>query len=152
MPSRYLRRRSHRLRIDDCRLMAGRQVGLYAVGRVSRDLQGADDDAVVIVDWRDRQRNGNQCAVFPLANRIEMTHTLAVSDLREELVFFALAIFGNDHPDRPADRFLSGISENALGRAVPRSNRAIQVIADDSVVGRFDDSCEVAEVDLSSGL
>ena len=70
---------------------------------------------------------------------------------REDHVFFGLPIGGNDHPDRLADRFRGGVAEHPFGGAVPRRDDAVQVLADDGVVGRFDDPGEMAKPDVIWG-
>src|SRR5690349_23778242 len=68
-----------------------------------------------------------------------MLDALALDDPRDDIVLFVLQLRGNDDSDRLADDFVSGVSEQALGTAVPRLDAAVERFADDRVVGRFDD-------------
>src|SRR5690242_14291859 len=68
-----------------------------------------------------------------------MTHGLPAANTAEDEVLFLLAIGRDDHPDRASDGFLCGVAKHALGCGVPRLNNAVEVLADDRVVRRFDD-------------
>jgi hypothetical protein len=48
-------------------------------------------------------------------------------------------LFGNQHRDRLADGLLLEIAEQPLRALVPGADHAVEVLADDGVVGRFDD-------------
>ena len=68
----------------------------------------------------------------------------AAADPGEHLVLLALPVGRNDDPDRPPDRLVGGVAEHPLGGAIPRADDAVEVLADDRVVGRFDDLGEIA--------
>ena len=78
---------------------------------------------------------------------------LTGADARQDRVFFGLAIGRNDHANRLADRFARGVAEHPFGRPVPGRDDAVQILADDGVVGRFDDRGEPSTGDggLASG-
>ena len=82
---------------------------------------------------------GMQRAVLPLADRLEVRDRLARADARQDDVFFGLAVRRDDHPNRPADGFGRRVAEHPLGGPVPGRDDAVQILADDRVVGRFDD-------------
>jgi hypothetical protein len=62
-----------------------------------------------------------------------------------------LAVGGDDEVEnRPTDRLVRGIAEDALRAAVPGEDDAVERFADDGVVGRFDDGREL-RADLVDG-
>ena len=67
----------------------------------------------------------------------------------EDHVFFGLPIGRNDHADRLADGFGRGVAEHAFGRPIPGRDDAVQILADDRVVRRFDDAREVPNRNIS---
>ncbi len=95
---------------------------------------------------------GIERPVLPLPDRLEVRDRLAGPDARQDHVFFGLPIGGNDHADRLADGFGGGVAEHAFGRAVPGGDDAVQILADDGIVGRFDDAGEMSKPDVIWGL
>ena len=135
---------------DDSTTAASRRLAIAAcdaVADVAGDFRRADDTAGIVANRRDRQRNRDQRAVLALTNRFEVSDGLAGPDAGEDHVLLGLAIGRNDHANRLADGFSRGVAEHALGGPIPGSDDAVQVLADDGVVGRFDDSGEVAKGD-----
>jgi hypothetical protein len=63
-----------------------------------------------------------------------MINGLARSNARQDSVFLGLAIVGNDHPNGTANRLRGCIPKHPFGRVIPRSDDAIQILADDGVV------------------
>ena len=72
-----------------------------------------------------------------------MVDALAAPDLVENLRLFVQMIVRDQDRDRLADHFLGGVAEQALGADVPAHDDPVQVLADDRVVGRFDDGSEL---------
>ena len=64
---------------------------------------------------------------FPAAEPLQDRPLLVVSLRRD------------DQGDRLADRLVGRVTEKALGPGVPRSDDAVERLADDRVLGRFDD-------------
>ena len=95
---------------------------------------------------------GRNVPSFRMPHRFEMGDPLALANAIQHRVFFALPIGRDDHPDGAADRFLRGVAEHAFRGAVPGSDGAVQILADDRVVGGFDDADEVAEVEGTERL
>jgi hypothetical protein len=56
--------------------------------------------------------------------------------------FLVLAVRGDDHADRLADRLRRCIAEHAFSRWIPRKDDAVQVFADDRVIRRGDQRSE----------
>src|SRR5258708_17304096 len=52
-------------------------------------------------------------------------------------------------PHRFPDNLLGLVSEDPLGRAVPADDSAVEVLADNCVVGRLNDGCEALRTNLS---
>ena len=71
-----------------------------------------------------------------------MVDALAAPDLLENPRLFVQMIVRDQERDRLADHFLGGVAEQALGADVPAHDGPVQVLADDRVVGRFDDGSE----------
>ena len=71
-----------------------------------------------------------------------MRDRLTGADACEDQFFFGLPVGRNDHADRLADRLGGGVAEHPLGRPIPRRDDAVQILADDRVVRRFDDRHE----------
>ena len=69
-------------------------------------------------------------------------------DAREHVVFLGLPIGGDDHPNGAADRLGGRVAEHPFGGAVPGRDDAVQILADDRVVRRFDDLGEMARGDI----
>jgi hypothetical protein len=75
--------------------------------------------------------------------RLHVQTDLARDDARDvEHVFDDLRQLGNNHPDGSADRFVRRVAKQAFGSAIPRLNDAVQIFADDRVVGEFNDGRE----------
>ena len=114
-----------------------------AAGEIARDLRRADDLArAEIGSARPSARSGS-ASVLALPHRLEVIDGIAAPHAGEHAIFFLLPIGGHDHADRPADDFGRGVAEQPFGRPVPRDDRAIQILADDRVVARFDDGGEM---------
>src|SRR5256885_2271705 len=63
----------------------------------------------------------------------------------EDVRLFVQAIQRDQHGDRLAENFFSSVTKDALGAFVPASNHAVEVFADDGVIGRFDDGRQAAD-------
>ncbi len=124
---------------------------LLALGDVARDLRGADDAAGGIENRRHGDGNGKRRAVFPLAHGLEVIDALSAPDARQHLIFFALAIRGNEQPDRLADNLVRRVLKHPLRRTIPRLDDAVQVFAQNRVVARLDDGGEVLGRTLPAG-
>src|SRR5689334_12354264 len=64
-------------------------------------------------------------------------------DPLQDLRLFAFEMIGNDGGDRLADHFVGGIAEQALGAWIPADDASGEVLADDRVIGGFDDAGEL---------
>ena len=97
---------------------------------------------VVVLDRRDRQRHFDALAVGAHAHGFEMFDPMPGFQAGDDAVFFGEA-FGRDHQrDMAANRVAGGMPEQPLGRGVPALNDALERLADNRVVGRFDDRRE----------
>ena len=108
-------------------------------GEIAQDLRGTDDGTGFIVDRRYRQRDGKSAAVLPLPHGFVMLDLLAVADAVEDHRIFRHPVGREQHDDRLADDLPGAVTEHRLGGAVPMGDDAVQVLADDRIVGRFDD-------------
>ena len=71
-----------------------------------------------------------------------MLDPLAAPDTRQDLGLLAAMVRGDDHGDRVADGLGGGVAEEPFGATVPALDDAVQVLADDGVVGGFDNGGE----------
>ena len=70
----------------------------------------------------------------------------------DDVVFLGDAVGGNDERDVAAHRLLGGVAEEPLGGGVPALNDAVERLADDGVVRRFDDRRQQAGRQKLAGL
>lgn len=115
-----------------------------ALGDVAGNLGSTDDDAGRIAEGRDGDRDKNASAVFADASGFEVTtNGLASGNTAKNVGLFDDAAGRQEHMHGLTHRFGGGIAENALGTGIPTGDDTVESLADDSVVGRFDDGCEV---------
>jgi hypothetical protein len=115
---------------------------LPALGDVARNFRRADDLALSIFDRRDRQRNIDAASILVLTQGFEVLDLLSPPDALENLQLLILPVRWNENRDRFADYFFRRISEYPLRALVPAGDNAVEVLADDGVVGGFDDRDE----------
>ena len=72
-----------------------------------------------------------------------MIDPLATADTRQDAWLFVVAFLRDQGENRLADDLIRRIAEQALGALVPAHDGAVEVLADDRVVGGFDDGGEV---------
>ena len=73
-----------------------------------------------------------------------MIDTLPAAKLLQDFGLFIEAIGREEDGDGIADHFLGGVAEHPLGGWIPAFDDAVEVFADDGVVGRGDDRLEAA--------
>ncbi len=117
--------------------------GALALGNVARHLGNADYLALGIADRRYGQRDVNQPAVARPAHGLEMVDRHAAAHLGKDFVLLFHLVRRHDQPDVLADGFFGRIAEQPGGGAVPRGDDPVEVLADDDIVRRIDDSGEV---------
>ena len=83
--------------------------------------------------------NGRQAVLLDLGARRFYIFDMVLHP--QDVVFLVPAFRGNNRTNRPADHFLRGVAEDSLGATIPRLHRAFEVLADDGIVGAFDDGC-----------
>ena len=130
--------------VDDGGEQGGVAFGASAISDLARDFGGADNASVGVLDGRDGEGNVDESAIFALADGIEMVDAFAAPDAGHDAVLFGEPVFRDDESDVAADRFLRRIAEDALGSGVPTGDDAIEVFADNHVVGRVHDGGEQA--------
>ena len=80
----------------------------------------------------------NVSAVFCDSHRFEVVHPFPFTQSCKNLLLLLQPVQRNDKRDGLANRFLRRPAEKTLRAGVPRLNDAIQVLADDGIVGGFD--------------
>ena len=87
---------------------------------------------------------GIERSILAAADGLEVVEAIAAANAGQRLVFLGLAILRDQPPDRRADHLGGGVAEHPLGRLVPGLDDAVEVLADDRVVGGLDDGGEAA--------
>src|SRR5579884_1918865 len=128
--------------IDNGGKQAIRSFAAFRLGNVAGDLGSADDFAVRVLNRRDGERNVEQRAVFSAANGFEMIDALSPPQSREDLRLLIQAIWRNEHGDRFAHGFFRRVAEHPLRAFVPAHDDAVQIFADDRIVGGVDDGAQ----------
>jgi hypothetical protein len=72
-----------------------------------------------------------------------MIDFFAAPDAVEDQILFGEPVRREQAQNGLADHFVGGITENRRGGPVPAGNDAVQILADDCVIGGFDDGGEV---------
>ena len=115
-------------------LIANTRLELLAPTDIACDFRGPDHLPFLILDRGYGERHIDALSVLPEAHRIEVLDTLATSETREDVLFFGFELWRNDRHDRPADDLARRIPIEALGRRIPRGDRAIDGLADDGII------------------
>src|SRR5579862_2492595 len=71
-----------------------------------------------------------------------MIHSLASPETTQNVCFFVPSILGDYQGDVLANRFFGCIAEQALRTLVPTRDDAVQILADDGIVGGINDSSQ----------
>ena len=114
-------------------------------GDVSKDLGGADDLAGVVTNGRDAEGDIEAPAILAETNGFEVIDALAGANPGEDDGLVGLQLVRDDGEDGGADHLLTGVSKDAGGGGIPTGDPAGEVLADDGVVGGFDDSGEFTQ-------
>ena len=91
-------------------------------------------------DGRNRHRDVDASAILADADRFVVINTLGGANLSQNVVLVLVEFRRHDQTDRLPNRFGRGVAEDPLGSAIPRGNGALEILADDGVVGRRDDA------------
>src|SRR6185437_8752720 len=120
-----------------------RRLGLLALGNVAGDFRGADDAPFRFPDRRQGQRDVYLRAVLALANGLIVLNAVASPNALENAGFLVLPLGGDQDQHGLADDFLGSIAEQALGAPVPARDDTVEILADDCIVRRSDNGCEI---------
>ena len=132
-----------RLPLSSQQLLVG-LLRLLLVGDVPGDLRRADDPAPRIAHGRDRQRDVQATARLVDPDGLIVLDALSATDAVENLRLLLDGFGRNQHGDGPADRLGWTVAEQASRPGIPRLHDAIEILADDRVVGRLDDGREAS--------
>jgi hypothetical protein len=124
----------------------------HALGDIASDLRRADHASVPVLNRRNRDGNREQRPVFFLPDGLEVIDGLAAEDGAEDVVFFRLAVGGNDDADRSPDHLLGFPAEHPFGGLVPGDDDSVYILADDGIVGRLDDRGQAERGRVRRGL
>jgi len=120
----------------------------HTFGDVTRHFRGADQIAGLVADGRHGQRDVEPATVLALPHGFVMFDGSARADILDDRVFLAEQLLGNDHPDVAPDRLRRRVAEDALGRPVPRQDGAVEGLADNRVIRRFNDASEMLGIQI----
>src|SRR5258706_275678 len=115
------------------------------LGNVTDNLRGADDLSLRIFDRRDGQRDVYQTPVLTLADGFVMFDALAPSKALDDRFLFFLLFWRDQNPDVFPDNLFGLVSKESLGCSVPAGDSAVEVLADNCVVGRLNDGCKALQ-------
>src|SRR5205085_12648061 len=118
-------------------------LGLLRLGDVAGYGGGADDAAGRVPDGRGVDGDADDRAVFADAPRLVVGDAAPGGRRREEFTDLGVEAGGGDHADVAADDRRRGVAVGLLRAQVPTRDPAVQRLADDGVVGRFDDGREL---------
>src|SRR3954462_7790077 len=99
----------------------------------------------MVTNGRDAEGDLEAPAVFAETNGFEVIDALARTNSGEDHGLVALQFLRDDGEDGGADHLLTGVPEDAGGGGIPTGNGAGEVLADDGVIGGFDDRGEFTE-------
>ena len=118
-------------------------LGVLARGDVARNFRRTDNLAVLIPHRRHGERYVDEATVLAAADGFKMIDALAAPDASENDWLLVLQILRDDDGDRFADDLLRRITEQPSGARIPADDDAVEVFADDRIVGQFDDAREL---------
>jgi hypothetical protein len=116
---------------------------------VACDLGRANDAAFRILDRGHGERDVDSGAVLATSDGLKVINPLASSDARQDFAFLAPQLGRDQQRDRLADHLGRRIAEDAFGAFIPGGDDAVEVLADDGIVGGLDDRGEKRLPDTS---
>jgi hypothetical protein len=116
----------------------------FDAGNIARDFGDADDVSVGVFDGGDCDGDIQGAAVFAEADGFKVIDTLPAAKLIQYFGFFIEAIGWEKDGDGLADHFFGGVAEHSLGGLIPAFDDAVEIFADDGVVGGGNDGFESA--------
>ena len=114
-----------------------------APGNVTRNFGHPDDLTFGIPHWRRGERNLDQATVLALASGFIMVNALPAADAFENCRFLISAVGGEQQRDRLADRLCGGVAKKPFSALVPTGDPAMEVFAEDRIVGTIDDGSQI---------
>jgi len=104
---------------------------------IASDLGSTDNNAFPGPDRGNRNGNMDVSAVLCDSNCFEMVYPFAFAKACKNLRLLFQSVRRNDDCDGLANRFFRLLSEKPLRTRIPGLDDAVQVLADDCIVGRF---------------
>src|SRR5882724_5261429 len=120
-------------------------------GDVAGNFGSADNGTAGITQRGNSDRDENLLAVLAKAVGFEMNDRFAFGDTTENVSFLGPTIRWQQHIHVTADGFGDGIAEDAFGAGIPAGDDAVEGLANDGVVGGFDDGGQ-AEIGAMGAL
>lgn len=116
--------------------------GANFIGDVACDLRRAYDVTCRIANGGNGKRNIKENSVFSAANRFEVFDALPAANLRDDTGLLLEPIRRKKHGDRFAENLGGGVAKDSLCSVVPTGDGAVQVFAENCVIGGFDNGAE----------
>ena len=91
-------------------------------------------------------------AVFAPPDGLEVIDGAARPNLTQNVILVGEAFPGDDQRDRLPDGFRLREAEHPLGGAIPRGDDALEILADNRIVGKLDDRGQVERGSISGAI
>src|SRR5580704_19665734 len=106
---------------------------------VAKDLGGADDFALLVFYRGNRQRDIDGLSAFRDPDSLKVLDATASPYLFEDHLLIGMKVFWDEFQDGLPDHLFGSIPEDARRGCVPACHNAIQIFADDHLVGGLND-------------
>ena len=73
-----------------------------------------------------------------------MVNSFAFTEPPKNYRFFVATLWGNNYLNRLADYLLIAVTEHSFSTLVPTCDQTVEILADDSIVGRLDNGGQPA--------
>src|SRR6185437_8993247 len=123
---------------------------LFAPANVPHDLRGAHDFAFVILQGRDGERHLDPSPILREPYCVEVIDALTAPQLLQEALLLLVELGRDDRQDGFTDDLALGVPEESFRGRIPRGNPAVDALADDGIVGGFDDQGELSRPELQA--
>src|SRR6185437_9071539 len=109
---------------------------------VTDDLRYAANLPLGIEYGRNGERHGNPATVLPNPCRLDVVYAAAASELFQKTILVRPQFGRDEHRNRPSKNFLCSITKYMFRSSVPAHDDAVQRLAHNGVIRRFDDCGE----------
>ena len=93
-----------------------------------------------IINWRHGQRDIEQRSILAAAHGFVVLEALAATDAFQNSRFFILTVRRNQNRNGFSDDFVGPVAEKMLGSFVPTRDFSVEILADNRVARRLNNS------------